>query len=95
MTEKSKEVKICDSYCYYIETIAGTFWIAPVEKIVTVYILGINKKNLGIYTSPHDAARDVFYHSTGWERWDSLEQQLNSESLDAWEKGHPNFKSCC
>lgn len=69
---------------YQFATRIGIFTIRSGER--EKWDLWIDDTKLGIYSSPLNAADDVFKRETGWDEWDNNIDIEPPEDISRWEE---------
>lgn len=76
-------------WCHFKSPV-GIFWIGPHARQRERWELGIDKKSLGLYLDPEQAAHEVNMHVTGHADWDGMDGETESpKDLDGWTPGRP------
>jgi hypothetical protein len=70
---------------FYYKTRIGTFYIRQSKDNPKIFHLWIGEELLGSYSSPINAADDVYMQATGYHEWDSLESADNPHDISEWE----------
>ncbi|MBN1841321.1 MAG: hypothetical protein JW883_03440 [Deltaproteobacteria bacterium] len=79
---------------WYYETRVGTFSIRPDANELGSWLLCIDAVQPGSYSSPELAASDVHDRSTGWDKWDMLEDAATPTDLGPWSVSVRQRTSC-
>lgn len=66
------------------KTNVGTFWIKPNRN--NMFTLGIDDEALGSFSTPENAASDVYSCATGYWPWDKRLITIHPEDLSEWHR---------
>ena len=68
----------------FFESSVGLFSITPVLEGSAKVELGVGSTQIGTFLFPEAAMAAVYYHETGWRRWDRLHGKVRAPELSDW-----------